>query len=134
MKIAIISQNKHSYLPESPNEKAYIVRTIIPNGIHLFNEQGGISIYCKFYALLENNTLFEIKTTRGNSYHYSEQQINGLFKALNDPIFPNENFISELQKIATLILINETNSSDFFGGDTYTIYNEKNKRISKKNN
>lgn len=124
--IAIKSQNKHSYLPEQPDIKAHIVRTIMPNGIHMFNTMGGIDIYCEFFALEEDGSLHKIHTSTGNKYEYSAEQVNGMFKSLSDPIYPNEKFLDELQNIATLILLNETNSSAFFGGDTYTIYNGEN--------
>ena len=48
--LAVISDNEHSYLPELPNEKARIVRCILKEGIRLFNNKGGISIYCAFFA------------------------------------------------------------------------------------
>ena len=127
--IAIISENKHAYDIARPNRKGKIIRFIPINGIISPNNLGGKTVHVQNCVRLEDKSIIILSQ---DVYIYSKEEVDGFFKILNNPLFPNESYTNEHNKMYITLLLQETKSVNLYN-DNFIIY-EKNKRISKKNN
>lgn len=117
---AIISENTHIYNPVK-NLECRMIRAITPqNGVHFSDE--GITVYVQVYGVLENGSLLPLPQYSEKAV-YSKEQVDGMFSQYNNSIESSESFIDEFNAMLTSILLYETMTQGYFGGDKFSIYN-----------
>ena len=120
MKKAIITKTPVLYDPKE-GKSAKIVRAICPNrGIQFSDHK--IDAYMQVFSVEEDGTLKEQPQFNNHSV-YTNEQLNNLFSSLNDPIFPNESFLEEFNKLALQVLLLDTKARALFGVQEWEIYN-----------
>ena len=131
-KKAIISKSAHTYDLVN-NLSSRIVRAVPSNGGVQISDDT-LTIYIVVYGLtIEEYTAVngDIQT-KDNLFKlsqfsekliYNKDEVNALFSQIDNPIFPNESLIDELNKLVETALLSETLRKGYFNGDKFTIYN-----------
>ena len=129
---AIISKSAHTYDLVN-NLSSRIVRAVPSNGGVQISDDT-LTIYIVVYGLTieeytdENGTaltkdnLFKLSQF-SEKLIYSKDEVNALFLQIDNPIFPNESLIDEINKLIETALLSETLRKGYFNGDKFTIYN-----------
>lgn len=130
-KKAIITENEHIYDPVN-NLSCKMIRVINPNrGVQFSDDK--VDVYIEVYGQIfetqidENGNEIEVEilkpfTSFGNHSTYKVEEIDAFFKQLNNPLYPSESFMNELNSMLLQILLYDSSQRQLFGADTFEIY------------
>ena len=124
MKKAIITKQEHIYDPVN-NKSAKMIRCIVPNGGIHFSDTG-LTAYTQVFAqTFDDDGNEELILVQSKESEYTNEEIDGIFTMLNNPIYPNESFSGEFNGLLINFLLMDSKSQGLFNNDDYDIYINK---------